>query len=179
MKTRNRRYIFLAMISSLVTVLIWTGLLGVSRVQAQPWQAQPPPPNDEDLQFIAFFTDELTIQISDLGGNIVGEGTHLGRVLCPGSNCSQKTSLDFSLNFAIPTQIDYKFKELLALDPEAERAVVAGVGAIKSDHMNEKFSFSAVLQNNGDGTISVTYVASRPDASVALRSPGSFVISRR
>jgi hypothetical protein len=175
MKIRNRRYSLLVLIGSLVAVFVWTAQQRVSVAQAQ----QAPPPADEDLLFVAFFTDTENIQVTDLSGTVIGEGTHLGGVLCPGSNCGQKTSLEFSLNFAIPTQIDYKFKELLALDPEAERAVVAGAGSIKSDHMNEKFSFTAVLQNNRDGTVSVTYGASRPDASVALSSPGSFVISRR
>jgi hypothetical protein len=143
--------------------------------------AQPPPPNADDFQFVAFFTDDLTVQITDPSGNVVGEGVHGGEVKCKRNGCSQQTYLSFGLPLAESTVYEYKFTTRLALDPEEERVVVEGKGTISSRGQKERFSFTATFQNNRDGTVSVGYVASRPDASFIIpRAPGTFsIISRR
>jgi hypothetical protein len=166
----------------LAAVLVALGLMEMSRVLVQArtgtkvvrWDplAQPPPPDDDDLTFIAFFTDELSI-VMDLSGNMIGEGTHGGEIRCNSSHCSQKTQLDFSSGPYVTRTYEYKFTTRQALDREAERAVVGGKGTISGGRQKERFSFTATFQNNQDGTVSIRYEASRPDASFVIpRAPG-------
>jgi hypothetical protein len=189
MQSIKIRSFLLAVISGLAALFISIGLLEMSpalaleRAGAEPMRldppAQPPPPDDDDLVFIAFFTDPLTIQVTDLSGNVVGEGVHESEVRCNGENCSQKTLLDFTdPGFA---EYEYKFTTRQAVDPVEERAIVEGTGTISSHGQKERFLFTATFQNNRDGTVSVTYQASRPDASFIIpRLPGTFrIFSRR
>lgn len=176
----------------LAAVFITLGLLGTtSEVLAQeqaeteptyidPFYQPPPPDPDEDLQFIAFFTDEVPIQITDLSGNVLGEGLHQGEVKCNSNNCSQKTVLSVGYYFTDPVTYEYQFTTRQALDPEEERVVVSGKGRISSDGQKERFSFTATFQNNRDGTVWVRYEASIPDASFIIPySSGTFEIFRR
>ena len=123
------------------------------------------------------FTDLLDIEITDLSGNVVGEGQHEGKVRCSGnSNCSQATQLQLN-----GIEYEYKFKARQALDPDERRAVVEGTGTIVRDDKKERFLFTATFEDNRDGTVRVRYEASRPDASFRVpKSPGTFgIYSRR
>jgi hypothetical protein len=141
---------------------------------------QPPPPNDDDLKFIAFFSDDVSIEIMGLSGNVVGEGIHGREIRCNRNKCSQQTVLSFGLPLTDPIVYEYKFTTRQVLDPEEERVVVSGKGRITSRGQKERFSFTATFQNNKDGTVWVRYEASRPDASFIIpRSPGTFQFSRR
>ena len=142
---------------------------------AQPLQAK-----DDELRFVAVFADS-TVQIMDPSGSVVGEGVHGGEVKCKKDKCSQQTYLSLGVPFAEFTVYEYKFATLQALDPVAERVVVAGTGTISSRVQKERFSFIATFQNNGDGTtMSVRYEASRPDASFIIpTAPGTFSISSK
>lgn len=179
----------LAVMGGLAAVLISIGLLGLSPAlahegeltgpvrQAAPEQPQQPV---DDFVFFVVFTDPAVIEITDLSGNVVGEGTHEGSVRCNRDKCSQKTQLQFTPFFTDPAVYEYKFSTRQALDLVAESVVVAGKGTISSNGQKERFLFTATFENNGDGTVSATYVASRPDASFMIpRSPATFRIFRR
>jgi hypothetical protein len=194
MRFIKMRSLLLAVISGLAAVLISIGLLGLSPALAQERELSGPvrqaapeqPPPDDDFVIIVVFTDPAKIQITDLSGKVIGEGEHGGEVRCNRNKCSQKTQLSFGVPLTDPTVYEYKFTTRQAIDPEAERAVVGGTGTISNRGQKERFSFTATFQNNkddhnrNDGTVSVTYQASRPDASFMIpKSPGSFRIFRR
>jgi hypothetical protein len=65
-------------------------------------------------------------------------------------------------------EYQYKFKTWQAHDLDARRLVVAGSGTILNGDQKERFLFTATIQDNRDGTLAVTYVASRPDASFII-----------
>jgi hypothetical protein len=191
MVSRRGSSFVLALVMGLVTLLIAFGQMEMSRTVAlartetgrATWSpsAQPPPPDDDDLMFFAYFPDEDSIQVTDLAGNIIGEGTHGGEVKCNGNTCSHKTDLVFDWMVAspIPLHLEYRFTTRQAFDPEEERAVVAGLGTLSNNGQKQGFSFTATFQNNWDGTVSVTYSASRPDASFIIpRAPGEFMSGR-
>lgn len=188
------RTLLLALFIGFGAVFIALGLLGeTSSVLAQGQalseqgnkavQMQPPPPNDDDLKFVAYFTDDFSVEITNLAGIAIGEGLHRGQARCNKNTCSQKTELDFTFPFTDPDYIgtyEYKFKQRVAFDPDEASAVVAGTGTISRRGQNERFTFTAIFQDNRDGTVSATYVASRPDASFRIpRSPGTFIIGGR
>lgn len=150
---------------------------GAESMQLDPLAQSPPP---DHLQFAAVFADDLTVQITDLGGNVVGEGVHGGRVKCNSASCSQQTYLRIEIAPAEPSMYEYRFATRLAIDPVAEVVVVGGTGTISSNGQKERFSFTATFQNNGDGTVWVSYEASRPDASFTVpEAPGTFGIFSR
>jgi hypothetical protein len=181
--------ILLALVIGLGGLFVSLGLLAMtSPVLAQGAElegtvpvSQAPVP--EDIIIIVVFTDPLSIPITDLSGNIIGEGVHSGKVRCISNTCNQKTELIFTIPLTDPwpyAEYEYKFKTRMAVDPEAARAVVAGIGTISGRGQRERFTFTATFQDNRDGTVSVTYVASRPDASFIIpRSPGTFTIDSR
>jgi hypothetical protein len=193
MAIRKGSSFLLAMLIGLAAVLVALGLMEKSRVLVQAGTATepvrwdlpaqpppPPPPDDSDLQFIAFFSDDLTIQVLDLSGAIVGEGTHGGEVRCNNNHCSQKTQMSFTSGPILTWTVEYRFSTRQALDPVEERAIVAGTGTLVSRGPKERFSFIATFQNNRDGTVSVRYEASRPDASFIIENaPGRFSIRTR
>ncbi len=178
---------FLAVMGGLAAVLISIGLLGLSPALAHEGelsgpvrQAAPEQPPPVNIVSVVVFTDPAIIDVEDLSGEVIGEGVHLGEVRCNGDKCSQKTQLQFTPFFTDPAVYEYKFTTRQALDPEAERVVVAGKGTISSNGQKERFLFTATFENNRDGTVSVTYVASRPDASFMIpKSPGTFAIFSR
>ena len=187
MRRRRTRVILLVVVTGLAAVFILLGLLRMtSSVLAQGSEPEGTVPvsqaPDDDI-IIIVFTDPLNIQITDLSGNVIGEGVHSGEVRCISNKCNQKTELIFTIPLTDPwpfAEYEYKFKTRMAVDPEAARAVVAGIGTISSPGQKERFSFTATFQDNRDGTVSVTYVASRPDASFIIpRSPGTFTIVSR
>lgn len=173
MNTKSRVTIFLASFVGLATVFILTGLFGVMSVQAQPPAMEP--------SYHVVFTDTASIPISDLSGNIVGEGTHLGALMCKTSNCSQKIEIDFDITLVFTDlyHLEYKFTSRQEHDPDEKRLIVGGKGSLTTDHMKERFSFTAIFEDNRDGTVDATYNASRPDASFRVTSPGSFAIESR
>jgi hypothetical protein len=129
---------------------------------------------------IVDFPDSGVIDVNDSVGNLVGQGEHSGTVRCSDGNCGQKTKLLLQVAGA-PVTIEYKFKNLLALDTEnldpEITAVVAGTGVISSEYGKERFAFTATFEKNLDGSLSVTYVASRPDASFVIpQAPGAFTL---
>jgi hypothetical protein len=124
-------------------------------------------------------TDPALHVVQDLGGIAIGEGQHTGEVWCRENNCNKKTRLDLLVG---PDRVgyEYQFKSLQALDPEARRSVVAGTGTAYMGRERVSFLFTATFEDNRDGTIKVTYVASRPEASFIIpRSPGIFGIASR
>lgn len=189
MKGRQRAHIVLALIVGLSAAALWIGLLGIAPARAEQGATvgdlrqppPPPPPNDDDLQFIAFFTDELPVQISDLSGNIVAEGRHSGEARCSRSSCNHKAEMVLlqSGSYPTPYQIEYRFTDRLALDPEASRAILAGTGTVGSDGQKLRFRFTATIQDNRDGSLTVRYEASVPDASFIVSSRGSMSIFSR
>jgi hypothetical protein len=162
--------------------VIAVGLLGTTSTalaQAQRLTGITQLAPADEFVLLVVFADPAPTEVTDLSGNVIGEAEHLGVVRCNGSHCNQKTQLQL-LSPAPPTLVEYRFKDRVALDPVAERAVVAGTGVIASDSGKEKFAFTATFQNNGDGTVSVTYEASRPDASFILsNAPGTFTLFTR
>lgn len=134
----------------------------------------------DDFYFVALFADDAAVQMTDVGGNAIGEGLHGGRVLCNHSVCSWQTYLRLHADSAEPAVYEYKFKIRQAIDPVAERVFVEGNGTISDHGQKERFSFSAIFQNNRDGTIWIRYEASRPDASfIVPNAPGTFGIFSR
>ena len=190
MRVTKIQSLLLAVGIGLAAVFIWLGFSGMtSSVLAQgsePEGAVPESRAPSDDVIIVVFTDPFpaNVEIMDLSGNVIGEGRHSGEVRCNGNSCNHKSLLQFTVPLTDPlslTEYEYKFTTRQAFDPVEERAVVAGVGTISSRGQKERFSFIATFQHNGDGTVSVTYVASRPDASFIIpRSPGMFtILSRR
>ena len=176
----------LAMAVGLAGLFITLGLLATtSSVLAEGAElegivpmSQALAPGDNNI-ITVIFTDPLNIPITDLSGNFIGEGIHIGDVRCKSNKCNRNTELQFTIPLTDPVYT-YKFTTRQAFDPEAGRAVVAGTGTISSRGQKERFSFTATFEDNRDGTVSVTYVASRPDASfIVPRSPGTFTIMSR
>jgi hypothetical protein len=175
MASRKGRLFLLALVIALATVLISQGTLrmmspalALERAGTELVRLDPPAQPKEALYFIAFFTADLTIQILDLSGKIIGEGEHGGEVKCNRNNCNQATRLQLN-----DIEYKYKFTTRQALDPVAQRAVVEGMGTISSPGQKERFSFTATFQDNRDGTVLIRYGASRSDASFILpRAPG-------
>ena len=125
-------------------------------------------------RILVTFTDPAPVQYTDLGGNLLGEGVLVGELQCVGEVCNQKIEFQPATETSV---YEYKFKSLGAFDPAAERLVVSGTGTIASSGSKSKFSFSAVFEANGDGTMQVTYSASIPQASFAFPAvPGTFEI---
>jgi hypothetical protein len=167
----------LAVIMGLAAMFISLGLLGL----ASPALAQEPEAElnvpvaqatpDVNVSFTVFFTDPgFNIQITDLAGNPVGEGEHGGQVRCNRNNCSQATQLQLN-----GITYEYKFKTRQDVDPIARRVIVSGKGTLFTNGRSERFEFVAIFQDNQDGTVTVRYEASRPDASFIIpRSPGRF-----
>jgi hypothetical protein len=125
------------------------------------------------------FTDTSPIPYTDLSGNLIGEGVLVGELLCVGDVCNQRIEFEPVPPGPAPEPVvyEYKFKTRQAFDPEAELVVVAGTGTLVSSGPKMKISFSAVFQKNPDGTVQVTFTASRPDASFAFpAAPGTFTI---
>jgi hypothetical protein len=115
------------------------------------------------------------VAIKDLAGEDLGEGLHSGKVKCNTMHCSQKVTVILNAGQVNETEIVYRFSTRQAFDPAVELAVIAGTGTINSATPREHFAFTATFQDNDDGTIAATYVASRPDASFYIpRTPGIF-----
>jgi hypothetical protein len=189
MVTKKLRFLLLAVTTGFAAVLIWMVLIEVSSALAlegagtgpvrldQPVQQQPPP--QEDFIVTVVFTDPASIEIKDLSGSVIGEGEHVGEVRCNFSNCNQKTQLSLTSQLT-SAEYEYRFTTRQALDPEARILVVAGSGKISNGNQKQKFQFTATFHDNGDGTVSARYEASRPEASFIIpNSRGSFLISRR
>ena len=115
------------------------------------------------------FPNPGVVDVQDLSGNGVGQGKHTGTVRCYDGNCGQKAELRLT-----SATIKYKFKDLLVLDQISERAVVTGTGVISDENGKAKFAFTATFQKVGGDAVTVSYVASRPDASFTLTAPGTF-----
>lgn len=180
------RSLSLAVVIGLAVVFLSLDLWGTESVLAQEPQKQTltGPPNLElaprmqplpQIVHVVVFTDPANHAVLDLAGNSIGEGVHLGEVRCKGDNCNHKTQLDLLVG-SERIGYEFQFKTLLTLDIEGRRSVVAGIGTI-SGPQKERFSFTATFEDNRDGTVSVTYIASRPDASFIIpSSPGTFGI---
>lgn len=199
MQLMKARSIGLAVVMSLAAVFIMHVVLGeaapgvtqgVEASMAGPvsplMAAQSQSGCDDCVFFTVGFTGTADTEITDLSGNLLGLGEHSGEVRCNSSrNCNKSTELYFTypLTDSCPwcdTEYEYKFGSRLMLDPVAERAIVAGTGTASNRNQKESFTFSATIENNRDGTVSVTYVASQPDASFVIpRAPGTFTISER
>lgn len=167
MRTQKERALLLVSIG-LTMIIIFFGPLGMTAsVGAAP-----------DIIHVTF-TDASPTPYTDLIGNVLGAGVHVGELRCVGDICNQKIEFEpVSLQTSTDTVVyEYKFKSGHAFDPEAERVVVAGTGTILSSGPKIKFSFTGVFENNGDGTVQVTYLASAPEASFSFpAAPGTFSI---
>lgn len=175
-------------LSFLLAVVVLIGLLaapavlaleraGTGAVYLDPLAEQRAP---DDFDVAIYFTHPLAVPILDLGGNVVGEGVHVGAVKCTGDRCRHQTYLGFDIDSEEPTVYEYKFGARLALNAEEQVVVVEGRGALSGGGQKEKFSFTATFSDNGDGTVFVAYAASRPDASfIIAAAPGSFDISAK
>lgn len=184
------RFFASALVIGLAAVLISIGLLSMT----SPTAAHAQSTSDGIFVFQASFP-ESSVEIRDLSGNVLGEGLHGGKVLCNANNCTQATLIPYDLcaiitdplcgvaNIAADTGIVYRFQSWQSLDLSdagGGTVVVAGTGTTSNHGEKVRFSFTATFQDNGDGTVSVTYVATRPEASFVIpRAPGSFALYRR
>ena len=182
MHSRNRRLLLSIPSLALALFFVLALLLRSTPVQAhQPGlagsdradQVYPDQPPSPEFTVGVVFTDPSAVSIEDLSGNHIGEGDHMGRVRCHRAVCSQKTRL--LLN---GTEYTYQYATRVAIDPGTHRVIVSGKGTIATGSGKERFSFVATFQDNRDGTVATTYVASRPDASFSVpRTAGKFEIS--
>lgn len=121
------------------------------------------------LPEVSLTTEATLLTVLDLAGNPIGEGVHGGDLKCIRDNCNKRIRLTVG-----EIEFEYQFKTLQAFDAEEMRAVVAGTGTIDNGRQKERFSFIATFQDNGDGTVTIRYEASRPDASFIIqRAPGT------
>jgi len=184
--------VLLVVVIGLTTSFVSLGLLGLTPpaaaqeveltgpINLAPRMQAPAP----EIDYVIYYTYSEQLEITDLSGNVVGEGIHGGKLRCIGDNCNQRTEVVFTRVFAPlyrpDVEYDYRFASRQAHDPIAERVVVAGTGTLSSNGQKERFTFTATFENNRDGTVSATYVASRPDASFRIpNAPGTFEVSRR
>lgn len=122
------------------------------------------------------------LEVTDLSGNVVGEGEHWGELRCAGPACSGKTQLSITTpNRSF--QLEYGFAARQAVDSLQEMAVVTGSIYLTDPTWYKGqvqiIPFTATFQKNGDGTVSARYDAARPDASFIIRaSPGTLVFRR-
>ena len=178
METSRRSYLFLVVAVGVAAALLWVGLMDAAPASAQGraagLSAQTRMHDPEIIDITIIFTDARNIDIRDLSGNVIGKGEHGGMVRCVTDRCSQKTSLSLTGG----AEYEYRFTSLQALDPAAGRAVVGGEGKITTQGQKERFQFTAIFQDNRDGTLTVIYSASRPDASFIVRAPGRMRFQR-
>lgn len=163
---------WLIMVVGLLSLMMALPVLGEPSMQ--------PPPTSNPSFSALFASGETPTEVTDLSGNFVGQGVHVGEVRCKNGHCNKRIQLDLSLSQPLTdvVTLEYRFTTLQALVPEDGRAVVSGTGTIFSRSQQERFLFTATFQDNGDGTVWVRYEASRPDASFIIpRAPGSFEIT--
>jgi len=176
------RTILLAVVISLAVLVATFSVLGAAPALAQGSEPSSLAPysqaqsDDDNWSFGVYFTDPVSIGISDLSGNLLGEGELVGEARCSGANCSQTTRLTYTGPYFTDTiVIEYNFSFLRSVNAEEEHVVVDGMGTINRLGQSERFSFRATFRNNGDGKIYARYDASLPEASVILPStPGTF-----
>lgn len=186
MKRLLKKSNFLSLKSlSLTMALILFGLIGMT-TQVHAHRNAVSDQMDLNMQMqttpeivLVSFQDNNPTLYTDLSGNAIGEGVLGGELLCVGEICNQKIAFEPILTESTANTLvyQYKFKSLTAFDPQAERVVVSGTGTIFNDGLKTKFSFTGVFENNGDGTVHVTFQASTPDASFIFSAvPGTFTI---
>ena len=180
MQSKKRGLILLSLMIGLAAVFIWSGLLRVSPARALG-HAEAPQQAPQQTEFYGYFTETLPVQILDLSGNAVAEGTHLGQVSCNRSKCSHKidVELSYSVVLSVPYNIEYRFTDRQSIDPENWRAVIEGTGTAGDNGQKQKFRFSATFLNNPNGTVTARYEASIPEFSFVITSPGSMQFSSR
>ena len=168
MHLQKKSFLLLTGSISLAVVFILFGPLGMTGTA----QAAP--------DMILFtFTDTALTQYTDLSGNLIGEGVHVGELRCVGDHCNQKIEFEPATPGpgTEPLVYEYKFKSKQAFDPVTETVVVSGTGTISSGSSKIRFAFTGTLQNNGDGTVYVRYDASTPVASFIFpAAPGTFSV---
>lgn len=177
MKFTKIKSLSLAVVIGLAAMLTTLGLLGMtSPVVAQEHEstrhvnsASMVPVWTSDIQagdpttdYLAIETEPILLEVLDLAGNPVGEGLHSGKLRCL-VKCNKKMELTLG-----EVKFEYRFTTLQVLDPDTGRFVIGGSGTVDYGRQRERFSFTAIFQDNGDGTITVTYEASRPDASFII-----------
>jgi hypothetical protein len=132
--------------------------IGGMAVQAAP----------ERISFAVEFAEPSNVTVFDLSGNEIGQGNHSGGIKC-NNNCAKSTYLEIH-----NVRYVYRASSLQFVDADAGRAIVEGTGTVDGGGMKERFKFTAFFQDNGDGTITTTYEASRPDASFIIpETPGA------
>ncbi len=188
MRFHKLQSLSLAVVIGLATVFLSFALLGMTtsvfaqeqeltaQINSAPIMARP------DIDFTVVFTDPAVyLVVYDLAGDPVGEGMHIGGVRCRGDNCNKNTQILFTIppEGATVSGVEYRFTNRIAIDPDARRVIVQGVGTVYSDGQKERFSFVATFEDNRDGTVLVSYDASNPDVSFIIpKSPGIFEITR-
>lgn len=171
MKPKRLVALLLTVVVGTATALVLVGFAGMSPALAKP---PPPPPASDPWVVVVVYTDPVGVSITDLVGNVLGEGVHEGGIRCyQNSNCNGQTELYFT-NPSTNNSYEYKAATLLTIDPEEQRAIVTGTGILYKDGRKEgRFSYSATIEDNRDGTIKVTYISSNPGASFIIpNSPG-------
>lgn len=179
MKTKKLGYLVVPVALAFAALILMLSLLSVSSASAQArTEIEEKPYSIEEP--VIYYTVPLTDPdlVFDPFGNLIGEGIHTGKMVCSSNNCRGKTELYF------PPQIDsanyeYKFSSLLTRDPVERRAVVGGTGKITEAGKKVRFSFTATFTDNRDGTVSVEYHASLPEASFIIpQSAGQIKFQR-
>lgn len=167
MRSNNLRYLFLTIALGIAGTLLVLSLVDVSAAFAQAqtgdFSVQHQPPQVPVFASTVVFTDPAGTQIADLAGNVIGTGTFLGKVRCYNGNCNQRTQLAIG-----STEYEYKFTTEQALDPDARRLIAAGIGTMVNQGQKVRFVFTAVFDDNLDGTIAVKIEASISDASFII-----------
>jgi hypothetical protein len=119
------------------------------------------------------------VEVYDLSGSLIGEGKHEGILKCVAENCSHKAVLYFTTPPTNIAEYEYKFKNIQAVDLDARRVIVSGEGTISNNGQKDRFQFTATFQDIGDGTLSVRYEASNPNASFSIPEyPGTLTFSK-
>lgn len=121
------------------------------------------------------FPDSVVVDVADSAGIVVAQGEHTGTVRCYDGNCGQRTQLHVT-SATTDYTIEYKFKDLLVLDSDLERAVISGTGVISSADDKGKFDFVATFESHANGSVTASYSASRVDASFIVTAPGTLTL---
>lgn len=145
----------------LFAVFILSGLLGTAAPVLAREQTQELP---TELDLAAVINDS-DAEVLKLDGSAAGTGSVAGKVNCIKDHCSNKMILDLA-----GFRYVYRFSSKVSLDPVNRRAVVGGTGTLinVADHQKERFSFTATVEDNGDGTLFTKFETSIPEISFII-----------
>jgi hypothetical protein len=186
---RKIKLLLLPVVLSFAGVLLLLGLITASSAFAHEqegatFSVQLAPEPVTQVSFTLTPTkNTVSVTMTSLTGEPIGTGTQEGKVRCHGDNCNQKINISYIPLSSYVTgtlYIEYKFTSSQFSDPVAKRLVVDCTGSISEGGPKQRFSCTASFSDNGDGTITAIYAASREDASLIVPNyPGRMVFGQR